>query len=102
MSRFVVIGVVTGLLTLAACTTPNPAYQPTDGASQRDAPLRGTLGGPCYPNNTCNAGLVCAGGICVRGVWFRAREGATCWKSPTDAGQIRPRYTYGSNTNENC
>ena len=26
----------------------------------------GTEGAPCYPNQTCNAGLVCASGLCVR------------------------------------
>lgn len=27
----------------------------------------GTAGGPCYANETCNAGLTCEGGVCVAG-----------------------------------
>jgi hypothetical protein len=29
-----------------------------------DQPAEGTRGGPCYPNNTCNAGLTCAANVC--------------------------------------
>lgn len=36
------------------------------GCSGDDDPEVGTERGPCYPNNTCNAGLTCYSGICVR------------------------------------
>ena len=29
-------------------------------------PAKGTVGGPCYGNGTCNTGLICASGFCVR------------------------------------
>jgi hypothetical protein len=29
-------------------------------------PVAGEEGGPCYPNDTCNAGLTCASGLCVK------------------------------------
>jgi hypothetical protein len=37
-----------------------------DGSSTVDGKVRGTEGGPCYPNNTCNAGLKCVNGVCVK------------------------------------
>ncbi len=30
-----------------------------------DQPAEGTRGGPCYPNNTCNAGLACVASVCT-------------------------------------
>jgi hypothetical protein len=37
-----------------------------DGSSRNSSSSaeRGQLGGVCYPNNTCNDGLVCSAGIC--------------------------------------
>jgi hypothetical protein len=39
-----------------------------DGAIPPDGgnPKQGEEGGPCYPNNTCNEGLVCLSNLCVR------------------------------------
>jgi hypothetical protein len=49
----------------------------TFGCSGQEAALRGTEKGACYPNNTCNAGLVCLSQLCVRipeaGLPFDAR-----------------------------
>jgi hypothetical protein len=36
------------------------------GCSSSTEPLDGTEGGPCYPNRTCNEGLVCLSHTCVR------------------------------------
>lgn len=57
-----------GVVLLAAgCTAPNPAYTgDRDSGPPADSRAQGTLGGPCYPNQTCNAGLQCRGGTCVR------------------------------------
>jgi hypothetical protein len=56
---------------ISGCTEPNPfalqdgSINPQDIVSL-DARKRGTEGGPCYPNKTCNAGLRCQNGICVK------------------------------------
>lgn len=57
-------------LWISGCTEPNPFAQ-QDGSTLQDAvnldaAKRGTEGGPCYPNKTCNAGLICQNGICVK------------------------------------
>ena len=51
----------------AGCTTQNPVTLDggTDGASD-GAKAEGSEGGPCFPNGSCESGLVCAGGICVK------------------------------------
>jgi hypothetical protein len=46
---------------VAACLGEGVA--PTSTASGE----RGERGGPCYPNGTCNGGLVCAAGVCAAG-----------------------------------
>jgi DNA-binding beta-propeller fold protein YncE len=45
--------ILAALLVVAGCS------------SDDDGPPTGTERGPCYPNNTCNAGLVCLSGLCV-------------------------------------
>jgi hypothetical protein len=73
----------------------------------------GTRGGPCYPNHTCNPGLICVSGRCVRPADARAPDGRRDVgrrpdlrrpdlrrpdlrrpdaRSP-DAGQVRPTWT---------
>jgi len=42
-----------------------PAPAPTP-APTRDVTKMGIERGECYPNNTCNEGLTCASGLCVR------------------------------------
>ncbi len=55
----------------AGCTERNPADPDPDsgavldGAKPDKALPWGTKGGPCYPNKTCNSGLVCKNGKCV-------------------------------------
>lgn len=46
---------------VAACLGEDVA--PTSTAAGE----RGERGGPCYPNGTCNGGLVCAAGVCAVG-----------------------------------
>jgi hypothetical protein len=48
------------LALLCACSEKNPGSTPDSGLAA------GTEGGPCFPNNTCNAGLVCKNGTCVK------------------------------------
>src|SRR5215831_4856976 len=45
------LGALVASLCSAACV---------DTGDTGDAAAQGTLGGPCFPNNTCNGGLVCA------------------------------------------
>jgi hypothetical protein len=58
------------LLGVPACTSNNPGYNKSDGGKALDAlrneagEVMGVLGGPCYPNRTCNAGLTCVNGRC--------------------------------------
>lgn len=40
--------------------------------------MRGEDGGPCYPNNTCNADLVCAEGVCVPDPVPSGQAGGSC------------------------
>jgi hypothetical protein len=54
---------VFGLVLVAGCG--DNAGQP-DGRVDK-GPTMGTLGAPCYPNSTCNAGLTCNAGICAAG-----------------------------------
>ena len=57
---------------LAGCSTRNPYYQSDGPQPVVDAPdpdqwsTMGKLGGPCFPNKTCDHGLVCDQGTCVR------------------------------------
>lgn len=55
-----------------------------DASMSADGPAPGTLGGPCYMNNTCNAGLVCellsGTGVCA------AADGAAQVDGAADAG----------------
>ena len=46
---------------------PSDGPGPSDDASKQDKgkPI-GTEGGPCYGNNTCNQGLKCLSGVCVK------------------------------------
>jgi formylglycine-generating enzyme required for sulfatase activity len=60
--------VVTALFLGSGCTSDSAATQ-------------GTEGGTCYPNGTCNAGLVCQGAVCLR-------PGADSGQPVTD-GRIR-------------
>ena len=63
-------------LVLGACTQdPGPGTRLDRGpaetglADQRKpdtSPPAGSAGGPCYPNDTCNKGLVCVSKLCVR------------------------------------
>lgn len=72
LALVMMVGVV-GSGMLGSCTVPNPAYTDSDGGGNGDdlarldtVKQRGSEGGPCYPNKTCNAGLVCSGGTCRR------------------------------------
>ena len=38
------------------------------GGSTNNNAQDGALNGHCYPNNTCNAGLTCSGGVCEMGI----------------------------------
>jgi hypothetical protein len=58
----------------ASCSSGNPAGTNggsdggADGAdASSPAPAQGSEKAPCYPNSTCNAGLECLRGLCVRG-----------------------------------
>ncbi len=56
------------LLVAAACgdETASPDAGPTADINTADVKIPwGEEGGPCYPNNTCNAGLKCIKGKCV-------------------------------------
>ena len=48
------------IVILAACLAP------LLGCKNNDGPPTGAERGPCYPNLTCNAGLTCLSGLCVR------------------------------------
>jgi hypothetical protein len=43
----------------AACVGSDPASSPSG------TPAQGDHRGPCFPNNTCNAGLECHDGVCL-------------------------------------
>ncbi len=62
MKSHVTATLVAMCLCVPGCSDPNEAAV-LDGAVGK-AP--GTEGGPCYGNNTCNAGLTCASNLCVR------------------------------------
>jgi len=69
MRRHVTLGLFVVMVGHGAgsCTEPNPAYvggADGGGPGLDTVQQRGTEGGPCYPNNTCNAGLICVGGSC--------------------------------------
>ena len=48
------------LVLLVGCSDEGP------GTGQDSGPVPGTERGPCYGNGTCNSGLTCASGVCVR------------------------------------
>jgi len=71
--RGVWFGLIACVTAAGACTEPNPAFSGSGDSGLRDGPIwldagapRGTEGGPCYPNNTCNTGLSCVAGTCRR------------------------------------
>ena len=45
---------------------PNPGDLKTSDTGRPDQGEQGKEKGPCYPNNTCNKGLKCYSGICVK------------------------------------
>ncbi len=59
--------------------------------SSNSGPATGSQNGSCYPNNTCDAGLVCANGLCVlrpadaRGIEAVTRADATAADAVVDA-----------------
>ena len=57
--------VMAAALMLAGCFQ---GEKPVDACSARgDASTAGTLGGPCFGNQTCNTGLACKSALCVKG-----------------------------------
>lgn len=49
--------------------------------------VEGQDGGPCYPNGTCNAGLACENGVCAP--MDQGQEGGPCFPNDTcDAGLV--------------
>src|SRR5579859_601249 len=52
-----------------------------DGAGDSGAPV-GTLGGACYGNSTCNAGLGCNAGVCVPAA-APGSDGGSCYPNST-------------------
>lgn len=48
-------------MAFAACSDD----EPTGADNSSDAPVQGSERGACYPNMTCDAGLVCASDLCV-------------------------------------
>ncbi len=66
VASFVLVGWVGASSALAACvgdSTVVPDASPTDATTEQSN--LGTEGHPCYPNNTCNAGLECLSNLCV-------------------------------------
>ena len=55
-----------GALMLAGCFQGEKAADAGGGVS--DTLAAGTLGGPCYGNESCNSGLACKAKLCVKGV----------------------------------
>ncbi|MCA9673043.1 MAG: hypothetical protein KC503_45940 [Myxococcales bacterium] len=62
--RATTVSLICCLLLAAGCTTRNPGTVTDGGLDKSDN--TGKLGGPCYPNDTCNTGLTCQGGTCVK------------------------------------
>ncbi len=56
------------------------------GGCADDGAQVGTERGPCYPNSTCNAGLTCLSGLCVRAVDGAGPLDAGPDLGPTEAG----------------
>jgi hypothetical protein len=54
-----------------------------DGGDSGDAATQGSLGGPCFANNTCNANLTC---VLVNGKGICEQGDATTDQTTTDAG----------------
>lgn len=57
-------GALTALLVITACSTP--------GSMTGDDGVMGIEGAVCYPNGTCNDGLVCLSDVCVLDTGWRA------------------------------
>lgn len=73
--------------------------------AQPDAAIPGTHHGPCYPNKTCNTGLSCLSGLCLK-TWAVAAGGSqheTVYAMARDksgnlylAGRFNAKATFGT------
>ena len=71
-------------LMLAGCFQGEKA---ADAGGQGDSVVAGTAGGPCYGNKTCNTGLVCKSGLCVKGPDGGSADSGPEDKQPMDTAQ---------------
>lgn len=49
--------------------------QPRGAAREQNAPAIGSYGGTCFPNKTCDAGLGCRNGICLKKIYAHSTKG---------------------------
>ena len=81
-------------LCLSACgaepASPREAGDGADtGGDTTPAVTPGVAGGPCYPNNSCNDGLACSGGICADPGAAAGVVGGPCYPNDTcNAGLV--------------
>ena len=82
------------LLGLTACgaepASPREGGDGVDtGGDTTPAVTPGVAGGPCYPNDSCNAGLACTGGICADPSAAAGVVGGPCYPNDTcNAGLV--------------
>jgi hypothetical protein len=92
------LGTIWTALLLASCMAAcgaEPASPRGDGegvdtgGDTTPAVTPGVAGGPCYPNDSCNAGLACTGGICTDPASAAGEAGGPCYPNDTcNAGLV--------------